>query len=102
MILPTRLAAMRLPVRTLIAALAVLAPAAAAAQAGSGIRADAVHVFLDCNTRRCDSEYFRTEISFVNWVRDRTLAEVHLIITSTETGGGGDVYDLEFIGLEEL
>lgn len=96
---------MRLPALIAASALCAIAaavPADSSAQGGGEIRADALHVFLDCNTRNCDSEYFRTEISFVNWVRDRTLAEVHLIITSTETGGGGDVYDLEFVGLEEL
>jgi hypothetical protein len=66
------------------------------------IRADALTVFLDCNADNCDFDYFRTEITFVNWVRDRTLAQVHLIVTSTETGGGGDVYDLDFIGLQDL
>ena len=78
-------------------------PTPLAAQAtGNEIRADGLRVFLDCNARNCDGDYFRTEIGFVNWVRDRTLAQLHLIITSTETGGGGDVYELEFLGLEEF
>ena len=80
-----------------------LSPSAAHAQTpGGAIRADALTVFLDCNARNCDFDYFRTEIDFVNWVRDRTLAQVHLIVTSTETGGGGELYDLDFIGLEDL
>jgi len=72
------------------------------AQERAGARQDALHVFLDCNTFRCDSEYFRTDIDFVNWVRDRTLAQVHLIVTSQQTGGGGQVFILDFIGREEL
>ncbi len=57
---------------------------------------------LDCNTFPCDSDYFRTEVAFVNWVRDRTLAQIHLIVTRNQTGGGGGVYDFDFIGLQEL
>lgn len=75
---------------------------ASARQVGDAIREDALRVFLDCNTRNCDSEYFRTEIAFVNWVRDRTLAQVHLIITSAQTGGGGNVFSLDFVGLQDL
>ena len=32
-------------------------------------RPQALRVFLDCN--RCDRDYLRREITFVNWVRDR-------------------------------
>lgn len=59
-------------------------------------------MFLDCQASDCDSDYFRTEIDFVNWVRDRTLAQIHLIVTSSQTGGGGRVYALDFVGLREL
>lgn len=68
----------------------------------TGVRTDALRVFLDCNTFQCDSEYFRTEVGFVNWVRDRTLAQVHLIITGTQTGGGGQLFSLDFVGLQDL
>lgn len=95
-------------IRTVAAAvLFSLAPLAAHGAAGAqqdpgGTRDDALRVFLDCNTFQCDSDYFRTEIDWVNWVRDRTLAHVHLIVTSTQTGGGGSRFTLDFIGLEEL
>lgn len=69
---------------------------------GGQIRGNALRVFLDCNTFRCDSDYFRTEIGFVNWVRDRTVADVHLLITSSQTGGGGNVFTLDFIGVGDL
>lgn len=45
---------------------------------------------------------FRTEIDFVSWVRDRTLAQVHLIMTSERTGSGGFQYHFDFVGLEGL
>lgn len=49
--------------------------------------AEATRVFLDCNTF-CDFDHIRREITYVNWVRDRADADVHLIITSQNTGGG--------------
>jgi hypothetical protein len=58
-----------------------------------------INVFLDCQASACDDSYFRTEIAFVNWVRDRTEADVHVLITSEGTGGGGSRYALTFIGL---
>lgn len=58
---------------------------------------EAMRVFLDCNTF-CDFDHLRREITYVNWVRDRAYADVHLIVTSQNTGGGRE-YVLRFIGL---
>jgi hypothetical protein len=58
---------------------------------------EAFRVFLDCNTF-CDFDHIRREITYVNWVRDRADADVHLIVTSQGTGGGQE-YRLRFIGL---
>ena len=69
---------------------------------GGEIRQNALRVFLDCRTFPCSSTYLRTEVAFVNWVRDRTLADVHLIITSSQTGGGGRHYVFDFIGFRDL
>ncbi len=69
----------------------------AAQDAGEG--AAALRVFLDCN--RCDFDYLRREITFVNYVRDRYDAQVHVLVT-TENSGGGRLYTLDFIGLEEF
>jgi hypothetical protein len=60
---------------------------------------EALRVFLDCNTF-CDSDYLRREITYVNWMRDRQDADVHLLITSQGTGGGGQQYNLKYIGLK--
>jgi len=46
-----------------------------------------------------DIDYVRTEITFVNYVRDPKEADIHLIITSSTTGGGGQEYTLDFKGL---
>ncbi len=53
-------------------------------------------VFIDC--RRCDRDYIRTEITFVNYVRDRQDADIHVLITTQRTGSGGQEYTMEFIG----
>jgi len=53
-------------------------------------------VFLDCNN--CDSEYIRTEIAYVNWVRDRTVADVHVLVTEQDGAGNSETYTLAFIG----
>jgi hypothetical protein len=61
------------------------------------VQAATLSVFLDCEDG-CDTPYIRTEIAYVNWVRDRTAADVHVLITSQDAGGGGDQFTLAFIG----
>ena len=56
------------------------------------------NVFLDCEDDLCDPDYLRTELPWVNWVRQRQDADVHLIVTSEETGGGGRVYRIDLVG----
>jgi hypothetical protein len=75
----------------------VLVSLPAAAQEQPPIdKTEAIRVFLDCPF--CDEQYIRTEITFVNYVRDRTDADVHVLVTSQGTGGGGSQYAIEFIG----
>jgi len=62
---------------------------------------ETLFVFLDCNARNCDFDHFRREISWVNWVRDRTQSDVHLLITSQRTAAGGLRYQLDFIDRED-
>jgi hypothetical protein len=59
-----------------------------------------IKVFLDC--ARCFADFLRTEVALVDYVRDRTQANVHVLVTSAETGGGGREYTLAFIGLPPL
>ncbi len=84
--------------RVLILSFVVLL-AAAPALAQDEPAQDALTVFLDCD--RCDFSYIRREITFVNYVRDRTEAQVHLLIT-IEQAGGGRAYTLNFIGREDF
>ncbi|MBA2671194.1 MAG: hypothetical protein H0U67_12545, partial [Gemmatimonadetes bacterium] len=48
---------------------------------------DALRIFLDCNGPGCDFDFFRTEITFVDYVRDRADADVHVLVTTQGTGG---------------
>ncbi len=45
-----------------------------------------------------DIDYIRTEITFVNYVRDRKEAQIHILITTLNTGSGGREYTIAFIG----
>ncbi|MBM3908813.1 MAG: hypothetical protein FJ363_12165 [Gemmatimonadetes bacterium] len=60
-----------------------------------------VAVYLDCRTR-CDFSLIRTEISFVNWVRDREVADVHVLVTSQRAGAGGEQFTAAFLGQRAL
>lgn len=53
-------------------------------------------IFIDCNY--CDMEYVRTNMTFVNYVRDTKEAEIYILITRLRTGSGGREYTLEFSG----
>ncbi len=59
-------------------------------------------VYLDCAARGCDSDRFRQDIPYVNWVREPASADLHVIITSQSAGGGGTQYTIDFIGRNGL
>ena len=61
---------------------------------------DAIRMFLDCNYS-CDEAFLRKEITFVDWMRDRKDADVHVLVTTQSTGGGGTEFTLKFIGLAD-
>ncbi|MEX2272382.1 MAG: hypothetical protein WD690_12965 [Vicinamibacterales bacterium] len=58
-----------------------------------------LRVFLDCD---CFSEYIRNEVTFVDYVRQRESADVHVLGQSRETGGSGREHNLNFVGLGRL
>lgn len=60
---------------------------------------DVPNIYLDCN--RCDFDYLRENITFVNYVRDRKDALVHIIVSTQRTGGGGREYTLIFHGQKQ-
>ena len=57
-----------------------------------------LRVFIDGHYQMFGSDYIRTEIDFVDWVRDQADADVHIILTSERAGSGGSAYTLDFIG----
>lgn len=56
-----------------------------------------LRVFLGCSD--CYEEYLRTEIQWVDFVRQPEDADVHLLASDRETGAGGREYVLRFVGL---
>lgn len=80
----------------LLALCLLLPPLAAQEPAAPGLR-----VFLDCQSG-CDDSYVRTELTWVEYVRERQDADLHVLVTSQTTGAGGREYHLRFIGLRTL
>lgn len=58
------------------------------------------NVYLDCGA--CDVTYIRTNITFVNYVRDQDDASIYLTIDDQRTGGGGREYVLHFRGMDHF
>lgn len=87
----------------LISLLTLLFIPAAMAQSGNGgsERAQTLSLFLDCQGW-CHQSYLRQEIPFVNFVRNRDVADIHLIITQQRTGSGGEEYTLRFLGRDRF
>ena len=59
-------------------------------------------MFVDCQQHYCDLDFIRTEITWVDHVRDRAVADVHALVTRQTTGAGGSEYTIAFLGLREF
>lgn len=68
------------------------------AQNSSGLQ-PIPNVYLDCSS--CDVTYIRTNITFVNYVRDQDDASIYLKISDLQTAGGGREYTLIFSAINE-
>jgi len=73
-------------------------PALAAAQAQPGPPPGLLRLFLDCANAWCDLDYVRSEVTFVDHVRTREDADVHVLVTVESTGSGGGAHTMQFIG----
>jgi len=62
-------------------------------------REDGLRIFIDC--ARCDMNYIREEIPYVNYVRDVKEAQLYVLETRETTGSGGNKYTYEFVGQQE-
>jgi len=58
----------------------------------------APRVFFDCQTR-CYWDHIRTELSYLDFMRDRQNADVYLLLTSLTTGSDGTQWTLTLNGL---
>src|SRR5687767_10146411 len=47
-------------------------------------------------------QYIRTEVNIVDFLLDNIAADVHVLITQQNTGGGGDHYQLIFFGQHQF
>lgn len=63
-------------------------------------RKDALRIFIDC--RRCDMDYIREVMPFINYVREIREAQLYLLVTQEHTGSGGTRYTLFFSGQQEF
>ena len=61
---------------------------------------DALKIYIDCNS--CDLSYIKEQVTFVNYVRDRNVADIHIMYTTQSTGGSGQKYIIEFIGKDSF
>ncbi|MEX2467398.1 MAG: hypothetical protein WD995_10840 [Gemmatimonadota bacterium] len=59
-----------------------------------------LRVYLDC--QRCDFDFIREQVPTVDYVRDPNVADLHVLVTQQQTGGGGSEYTFQFIGLGDL
>jgi hypothetical protein len=62
-------------------------------------RENALRIFIDC--ARCDMNYLREEIPYVNYVRDVKEAQLYILETREMTGSGGNKYTFVFLGQKE-
>lgn len=63
-------------------------------------RQSAVKIFLDC--QRCDMNYIRQQIPYINYVRDVSEAQVYILETEQNAGSGGKQYTYIFQGQGEF
>ena len=96
-----------MPARPRPAARRLCIAALLSALAATGVRAQdpapppptrELRVFLDCPQGGCDFDYFRAETPWVAHVRDRTVADVHVLLTRLGTGAGGQEYTIVLLG----
>jgi len=88
----------------LVTMLGITAAAQVPVDTGATAQDSALRVFFDCPgySPGCDFDFLRTDITWVNWVRNREDADVHALVTTQPTGGGGNEYTISLIGLRRF
>lgn len=90
----TMLPRLRFPILALLLA---FSPAPSSGQAALPLDRE-LRVFFDCEEWICDHDYLIEQIGWVDFVTDRQVADVHVLVTEQTTAGGGEEYTLRFIG----
>lgn len=57
---------------------------------------EALNVYLNCEL--CDMAFYKENFTLINYVRDRKVADVQIIVSSMNNGGGGREYMFNFRG----
>ncbi len=83
--------------KTWIVLLLGLGPLLSLAQTGDDGQ---LRIFIDCRTR-CDQNFFRQELTFVDHVRDRVIADVLIQINDFQSGNGAQAFNIQFFGQKE-
>jgi hypothetical protein len=68
----------------------------------AALQQDTLRLYLDCPDFACDYEFFRTEIDFVNHLRERQDADVYVLLTTRQTGAEGTEFTLSFTGQKDF
>lgn len=55
-------------------------------------------IFIDCGNSSCDEDFFRTELSHVNHLRDRVASDVHILLSGNRNASEGISYQMIFYG----
>ena len=65
-------------------------------ESNSDMRKYAPQLFFDCEF--CNVDYYKQNLSYINFVRDRRMADIYLMITVNTTGAKGNLYKFFLIG----
>ncbi len=65
--------------------------------AAAAVESPALTIYLDCRTN-CWNDYVKTEITYLDYVNVREMADAHVLVTARGTAAGGTEYTLQFTG----
>lgn len=60
--------------------------------------ADPPKLFMNCPNVNCFEDYVRSQLSFFDFVRDRSLCDIEILTTQQTTGASGSEYTLTLLG----
>lgn len=88
---------MRHPLRILTALWAIMTILVAPVSAQRAADPMSLGVFLDCQYF-CDLSFIKESLPVVDWLNERTRADVHILVAAEGTGAGGRRTTLTFLG----